>query len=224
MFRQRLSKLTCILGFAGLALAVQGQDNKAYGCNPEGYLGSICYTAANYCPRDFVPAFGQMETIADNMALFAIVGGAYGGDMRTHFGLPDLRGREMIGPGRGPGLTGYERGEMHGADSARFPTPYMAAHSHGIDMSGAPVTVGMFASSAPASTTDPSGNYFAAAKSYSTSAGSLSKAGSVSATLSAPGAMVGSAPTGDDLPVSMLDPQLGLLACVNMAGIFPPRP
>ncbi|MCF6212153.1 MAG: phage tail protein, partial [Gammaproteobacteria bacterium] len=61
-------------------------------------------TAGSYCPRGTVEAAGQLVAIAANQALFAVMGTAYGGDGRTNFGMPDLRGRTPVGAGQPSGL------------------------------------------------------------------------------------------------------------------------
>lgn len=63
----------------------------AAACSAESYLGSVCTTAATYCPRGYAPADGQTMDITQNTALFSLLGTRYGGDGRTTFALPDLR-------------------------------------------------------------------------------------------------------------------------------------
>ncbi|MEM6377569.1 MAG: tail fiber protein [Bacteroidota bacterium] len=72
----------------------------------------------NFAPRGWAKCDGQLLPIAQNTALFSIIGTTYGGDGRTTFALPDLRGRVAIHPGRGPGLSTYNLGQKGGYESA----------------------------------------------------------------------------------------------------------
>ena len=84
------------------------------------YLGEIFMFGGNFCPRNTLPAEGQLLAIARNTALFSLFGTYYGGDGRTTFALPDLRGRAPAGQGQGPGLRNRGQGEKYGADSAVY--------------------------------------------------------------------------------------------------------
>ncbi len=86
----------------------------AAACNYEPYIGSICTFAFDWCPRGYLPADGRLLPINQNQALFALVGFRYGGDNSTTFGIPDLRGRSVIGTGTGPGLTNIAIGAKVG--------------------------------------------------------------------------------------------------------------
>ena len=68
---------------------------------PDPYIGSIGLFAGNFPPRDWAYCNGQLVLIDDNPALFAILGTIYGGDGRTNFALPDLRGRVPVHPTTG---------------------------------------------------------------------------------------------------------------------------
>ncbi len=82
----------------------------------EPMLGQIIPVAFNYAPRGWAKCEGQLLAISDHTALFAILGTTYGGNGRTTFALPDLRGRVIIGPGQGPGLTSRNLGEQGGSE------------------------------------------------------------------------------------------------------------
>ena len=75
------------------------------------YLGEIMMTGFNFAPVGWTLCDGQLLTIASNSALFSLLGTTYGGDGRTTFGLPDLRGRVPMHHGSGPGLTPRVIGE-----------------------------------------------------------------------------------------------------------------
>ena len=81
----------------------------------EPFLGQIVMFAGNFAPRGWAMCQGQMLPISQYTALFSILGTTYGGDGRTTFALPDLRGRGPVGMGQGPGLPQRELGEVIGA-------------------------------------------------------------------------------------------------------------
>ncbi|MGL5162159.1 MAG: phage tail protein, partial [Plesiomonas shigelloides] len=71
----------------------------ASACSSEEYIGSICYTAAQFCPAGFVPADGRSLNIQQYNALYSLLNTVYGGDGKTTFNVPDLRGRVAVGQG-----------------------------------------------------------------------------------------------------------------------------
>ncbi|MFD0916882.1 tail fiber protein [Pseudahrensia aquimaris] len=86
------------------------------------FIGEIGMFAGNFAPRGFALADGQLLPIAQNTALFSILGTTYGGDGRSTFGLPDLRGRVVVGAGDGPGLSNYRLGERGGQEDVTLTT------------------------------------------------------------------------------------------------------
>lgn len=96
----------------------------------EPFVGQITPTAATFCPRGWTEAHGQLIAISQNEALFSLFGTMYGGDGRTTFGLPDLRGRMMTHAGDGPGVMPVNQGEMFGANTVVATTANLPAHNH----------------------------------------------------------------------------------------------
>jgi len=80
----------------------------------ECFLGEVRMFAGNFAPRGWALCEGQLLAISSNSALFSILGTMYGGDGRTTFGLPDLRGRAPVAVGTGPGLTEVKQGQKQG--------------------------------------------------------------------------------------------------------------
>lgn len=78
----------------------------------EPFIAEVRMFAGNFAPRSWAFCDGQLMPIAQNTALFSLIGTIYGGDSRTNFGLPDLRGRTPMHPGSGPGLTSRRLGEQ----------------------------------------------------------------------------------------------------------------
>ncbi|MHA1541609.1 MAG: tail fiber protein [Candidatus Hodarchaeales archaeon] len=85
----------------------------------EPYLGEIVLFAGNFAPRGWAFCDGQLLPISQNTALFSILGTTYGGDGRTTFALPDLRGRVPVHAGTGPGLTPRPLGQKGGSETGQ---------------------------------------------------------------------------------------------------------
>ncbi len=102
-------------------IATQGIFPSRSGAEP--YIGDIVMFGGNFAPRGWAFCQGQLLSIASNSALFSILGTMYGGDGRTTFALPDLRGRSPIGVGHGPGLMLIEEGDRGGAETLQLVLP-----------------------------------------------------------------------------------------------------
>ena len=105
----------------------------------EPMIGEVRIFAGTFAPRSWAFCNGQLLAINQNQALFSILGTTYGGDGRTTFALPDLRGRVAIGEGSGPGLSNRPLGQRSGHETHRLTTPEMPSHNHNASLS---VTVG----------------------------------------------------------------------------------
>lgn len=99
------------------------------------YIGEIMWVAFNFCPRGWANADGQILPISEYTALFSLLGTTYGGDGRTTFGLPDLRGRTLLHVGTGPGLSPYTLGQSGGQEQVTLTTNQMPMHSHSVNAS-----------------------------------------------------------------------------------------
>lgn len=96
----------------------------------EPYIGELRLFAGNFAPRGWAFCDGQLLTIAENAALFALIGPTYGGDGRDNFGLPDLRGRVPIHRGTGPGLSPRTIGERAGEERVTLTAQQLPVHTH----------------------------------------------------------------------------------------------
>jgi len=96
----------------------------------EPYIGEVSLFAGNFAPRNWAFCDGQLLPITQNTALFTLLGTTYGGDGRTTFGLPDLRGRTVLHEGTGPGLTPRYHGQMTGVEQVTLTEAQMASHDH----------------------------------------------------------------------------------------------
>lgn len=122
----------CLLGFMIFgATAVIGSPTYAAS---DPFIGEIMMIGANFCPRGWANADGQLLAVNQNQALFSLLGTMYGGDGRTTFGLPDLRGRVPLHTGTGPGLTPRNQGskegeEQHTLTESELPSPKTSSNA-----------------------------------------------------------------------------------------------
>ena len=119
-------------------------------CTP--ILGEIKMFAGNIEPTGWLFCDGRLLAIREHVALFEILGNAYGGDGRTTFGLPDLRGRVPMGQGAGAGLTNRNLGQEIGAEAIVLDVTQMPSHDHTLR-----------ATNTSATQTQPAGNILATA-------------------------------------------------------------
>ncbi|MFY8118451.1 MAG: phage tail protein [Roseateles sp.] len=180
----------------------------AQACNTEPYIGSVCQVAFTFCPQGYAEAAGQIMSIAQNSALFSLLGTTYGGDGRTTFALPDLRGRAPIGVGAGPGLSNIDLGERSGQENTQLTVAQMPPHTHSAQLR---------AVSTAGNTDSPAG----ALPAKLARSNVYSNAGSDTA-MAAGAVTVGSAGLGQ--PFSVRDPYLGMRYCIATVGIYPARP
>lgn len=96
------------------------------------YIGEMRIFPATYCPNQWAEAAGQILPISSNQALYSLYGTQFGGDGRTSFALPDLRGRVPVGIGHGSGLTDYSQGQRWGVETVTLTVAELPVHSHQI--------------------------------------------------------------------------------------------
>ena len=98
--------------------------------------------AGNFAPRGWAFCDGQLLGVSQNDALFSLLGTIYGGDGRTTFGLPDLRGRIPIhaGSSQGPGLSPRRLGAKAGAEKTTLAIDHLAGHTHDWNANTEPAT------------------------------------------------------------------------------------
>lgn len=102
----------------------------------EPFIGEIKPVGFNFAPRGWAFCDGQILPINQNTALFSLLGTTYGGDGRTTFGLPDLRGRSILHVGQGPGLQPITWGERGGRESVTLTVNEMPSHTHTATLHG----------------------------------------------------------------------------------------
>jgi microcystin-dependent protein len=193
-----------VLYFAvGLALSGIVVGPQAAHAQLDAFVGQLMVTGANFCPRGWAPASGQLLSISQNTALFSLLGTTYGGDGRVTFGLPDLRGRAPIHNGQGPGLSNYDLGQTGGEETHSLTVNEMPAHRHQA-----------FGSTALPSALGPGGAESATqdrVKMYAPPGSEVAMAASA----------IGI--TGGNQPFDIRSPFLTLQWCIALEGIFPSR-
>lgn len=151
-FSRLIAKLSIIITTGILTLSTQGVYAQ------EAFIGEIKMFAGNFAPRSYALTDGQLLSIAQNTALFSILGTTYGGDGRTTFALPDLRGRVPMHAGTGPGLTARTLGERGGVESVTLTTAQLPAHNH---TASATTSATLHASNSAGTLNSPTGNVLA---------------------------------------------------------------
>jgi microcystin-dependent protein len=187
------------------------------------FVGQIHLFPFNFPPTGYAFCEGQLLPISQNTALFSLLGTTYGGDGKSTFALPDLRGRVALGEGQGPGLSSRLLGESDGDETVTLLASEIPAHSHAIDVSK--LTAAAKSRNAAGNQQSPVGGVPAsdaagAPPSYSNAApDSNMHAAAVTVGLSA----AATDPAGSNLTHSNLQPYLTLHFCIALQGVFPPR-
>lgn len=212
---------------SALALALACTTHSApaqAGDNP--YLADVMVVAFNFCPRGWAKADGQILPIAQNTALFSLLGTTYGGDGRSTFGLPNLQGRYTIGTGQGAGLPFFQWGQTGGVETVTMTQAQMPSHTHSIT---ALPTADVKASSANPNSNSPNGKSLgtipaghpAGQQIYATDQNTTTLMGDQSVDLTVNSVTVD--PAGGSAPQNNMQPTLALTTCIAMVGAYPPR-
>ena len=128
-FKNLKSKISNISASALIAGATFSTAFYSSDAKAEPFLGEISYFAGNFAPRGWMKCEGQLLPIAQNTALFSLLGTQYGGDGRTTFALPDMRGRANIHQGQGPGLSNYRMGQKGGSEKVQLSNANMPSQN-----------------------------------------------------------------------------------------------
>ena len=177
---------------------------KANAQQVETFLGEIRMFAGNFAPTGWAFCQGQLLPIAQNQALFSLLGTTYGGNGRTTFALPDLRGRVPVGFGQGSSLSNREIGEKFGSELVTLNINQMPSHNHTVNAVTTEGNQNLPTNSLPANTK-------ALDKEYSdANANTTMKATMVN-------------PTGGNQPFGVTQPSLGVNFIIALQGIYPSR-
>jgi microcystin-dependent protein len=173
------------------------------------FIGEIKMVAFTFAAQGWANCDGQLLSIASNTALFSLVGTTYGGDGRTTFALPDLRGRVPIHVGQGPGLSNRVQGSTAGQESVTLSTLQIPSHSH-------PLAVNVPVTDAIGNQTQPNANRLARANDGESNFSDAAANGSLAAT-----GTVGNA--GGSLAHDNMPPFLTIRFTIALFGVFPSR-
>jgi microcystin-dependent protein len=193
--KKRISILHTLLLFIGVLPITSALADS------QPFLGEINYFAGNFAPRGWAFCDGQLLDISQNQALFSLLGTTYGGNGRTTFALPAMRGRVLVHPGTGPGITAKSWGQKSGAESVTATIANLPSHNHRFN-----VTV-----DTPSSTT-PTNRAIASGQIYSSA---LPDRTLHNATLST---------TGGNTSMNNMQPSIAAQCIIAITGTYPSRP
>jgi microcystin-dependent protein len=169
------------------------------------FVGEVRAFPFNFPPTGWALCNGQLLSIAQNTALFSLLGTQFGGDGRTNFALPNLQGNVPLDFGQGPGLTPYNMGDSSGVSAVTLLNSQMPAHNHNANCN-----------SGLGNKPKPNGSYWA-----SDAAGILSEyAAAPDGSQMDPQAI---ALAGGSQPHNNMQPYLTLNFCIALQGIYPAR-
>ena len=170
----------------------------------EPFLGQISIFGFTFAPRGFARCDGQTLPINQNQSLYSLLGTTYGGDGRTSFNLPDLRGRVPFHFGQGAGLPSYPQGDSDGEETVVLTEAQLAAHTHPVTMTSETATALAPTPTQVLATSTGNGLYHHAS-------------GLI------PMASAGVTNTGGGSGRQNMMPFLTLNFCIAIQGLFPPR-
>lgn len=184
------------------------------------FLAQIIMFGGNFAPRGWALCDGQLLPINANQALFSLLGTTYGGDGRTSFALPDLRGRSPIHAGRGPGLSDIKLGQRGGSETKTLTLMELPNHFHNASTLKGSINV----NDEDATTDDPSAGNFGVAQ---VSTGDISiyntEANSKMMSANSVGITGNTGPSGNNQAFNIRNPFLGINYIIAMQGTFPSR-
>lgn len=191
-----IASLTVLAGMQSMPAVAQASDP---------FIGQIMCAGYNFAPRGWALLDGQLLSIAQNTALFSLLGTQFGGNGQTNFGLPDMRGRTLIGVGQGPGLSDHQVGEAGGSENSTLGASNLPPHAH---------TVAPLGSNNDATSISPTGKV-ASSKARTT-------------LYADPLNLVAMAPTqtsvvGSGLPFNNMQPYLAINCYIALQGVYPSR-
>lgn len=166
------------------------------------FVGEIRLFPFYFAPKNWAFCDGQLLPLSQNTALFSLLGTYYGGNGKSNFALPDMRGRAPMAFGQGPGLSQRVLGEQLGSSSVTLLESEMPAHSHSLMASAASADRGNAGDALLAASQD--ALYASAPPNEALRADSLGV-------------------TGGSQPHNNMQPYLTLRFCIALQGVFPPR-
>ena len=190
----------------------------------DAYMGTIQGFGFNFPPRGWANCNGALLAISQYTALYSLLGTIYGGDGRTNFALPDLRGRVALNMGTGPGLTRRNEGQRGGTETNTLNTGQMPAHNHQMPAHNHQLR----ATTATASVTSPSSTKLLGAPArgndiYATPGALVTLENASGKQAITPLAAGPTSNTGSGTPVNNMQPYLVIEMCIALQGLYPSR-
>ena len=173
------------------------------------FIGEIELFAFGFAPKGWALCQGQLLAIAQNQALFSLLGTTYGGNGQTTFALPNLQSRVGISFGQGPGLQNYTLGQTGGVESVTLISTQMPQHNH------------LLAADNEAGTANLPQQGFLAQPAQPNAPGTLTLYGAAASLVALNAGSVSS--TGGNQAHSNIQPYTTLNYCIALQGLFPSR-
>ena len=188
------------------------------------FIAEILMFGGNFAPRGWAFCDGQLMAISSNTALFSLIGTTYGGDGRSTFALPDLRGRLPIHAGTGPGLTTRKLGARGGVEEYNMNVLTMASHFHYADLTNLTATFDLEINSGTGISPNSKDNYLAATSSNENLYSDEETQGQF---LAGVGAVVGGTVnignTGNSQSINNMAPSSCINYIIALQGVYPSR-
>ncbi|MDR9364841.1 MAG: tail fiber protein [Balneolaceae bacterium] len=190
--------------FTNTASAANNTSKEAARLVDNPFIGTIALFAFDFAPVGWMPCDGRLLSISNYNTLYSLISNNYGGDGRTKFALPDLRGRVPLGAGPSLSGTTYQMGEFGGSESNSLSESQLPSHSHTMNVSGNPGSSHIATGNLPATNRD-------GILHYGTTADNSMGSEAIS-------------PTGSGQPVNNMQPYLSLNYCIAVTtGFYPTR-
>ena len=198
-----LTRTGCAALTALSLLAVHGSASAQA---TEPFIGQIMCAGFNFAPNGWAELNGQLLSIAQNTALFSLLGTQYGGDGQTTFALPDMRGRVLVHAGQGPGLSHVRPGPGGRVRAGHPEHAQLPAHTHTVTPQGSPADATLMspANGVPATK--------ARTTLYAPGPGTI------------PMSPVLTSPAGSNAPVPVVQPYVTIKCFMALFGVYPSRP
>lgn len=201
----------------------------------ESFIGQICTFGFNFAPKSWASCAGSLIAISQNQAMFALLGTSYGGDGRTNFGLPDLRGKVAVSEGTAVGSSyDWKMGASQGLEMLQLTQAQLPSHTHVSSFTpGGQDTNAQVSVSTDVATQDvpTEGAYLATNDGGRNPGVFIYRAGAGTGTVKLGGVSGGSGEggtvtvqsTGGGEKIQLFQPTLTVNYCIAMQGLFPSR-
>lgn len=212
---KKLLSLTFVSLSGSSAFACAGMDP---------YIGSVCITAATYCPDGYLDANGQSLQVNLYPALYSLIGTIYGGNQGQNFNLPNMQGRLPVGMGTTVTGGSLPIGTKRGSESITLIAANLPPHNHNLG-TAAPIAFNVSMNTLNNKPGPDSTFNNLAASPTGTGAANI-WTNTVTSPVKAAGIAISGTTdiAGQGLPVAAVTPQIALKYCIANNGVYPPRP